>query len=70
MKDGNLPRVRGAVGLAFQDPDDQLFSPRVFDDVAFGPIYQGLRPAAVRERVAAALKAVQMSDKAERVSTT
>ena len=59
---------RGAVGLVFQDPDDQLFSPRVFDDVAFGPIYQGLRPAEVRERVAAALEAVHMGHMAERVS--
>jgi cobalt/nickel transport system ATP-binding protein len=68
VRDGNLPRVRGAVGLVFQDPDDQLFSPRVFDDVAFGPIYQGLRPAAVRERVSAALSAVHMEHMAERVS--
>ena len=35
-----LGRVRAAVGLVFQNPDDQLFSPTVFDDVAFGPIYQ------------------------------
>jgi cobalt/nickel transport system ATP-binding protein len=68
VRDGNLPRVRGAVGLVFQDPDDQLFSPRVFDDVAFGPIYQGLRPAEVRDRVFAALTAVHMEDMAERVS--
>jgi cobalt/nickel transport system ATP-binding protein len=68
VQGANLPRVRGAVGLVFQDPDDQLFSPRVFDDVAFGPIYQGLRPAEVRERVAAALEAVHMGHMAERVS--
>ena len=40
----------------------------MFDDVAFGPIYQGLRPAEVRERVAAALEAVHMGHMAERVS--
>jgi cobalt/nickel transport system ATP-binding protein len=68
VQGANLPRVRGAVGLVFQDPDDQLFSPRVFDDVAFGPIYQGLRPAEVRERVAAALEAVHMGHMTERVS--
>ena len=68
VQGNNLPRVRGAVGLVFQDPDDQLFSPRVFDDVAFGPIYQGLRPAEVRARVAAALEAVHMGHMAERVS--
>ena len=32
----NLKQVRRAVGLVFQDPDDQLFMPTVFDDVAFG----------------------------------
>ena len=41
--DKNLGKVRAAVGLVFQNPDDQLFSPTVFDDVAFGPIYQGLK---------------------------
>jgi cobalt/nickel transport system ATP-binding protein len=63
-----LPQVRAAVGLVFQLPDDQLFSPTVFDDVAFGPIYQGLPPPEVRERVAEALAAVRMGDSAERVS--
>src|SRR5512136_2155650 len=38
----NLGRVRSCVGLVFQSPEDQLFSPTVFDDVAFGPLYQGL----------------------------
>ncbi len=33
----NLPELRKAVGLLFQNPDDQLFCPRVYDDVAFGP---------------------------------
>ncbi|TAH53848.1 MAG: ATP-binding cassette domain-containing protein [Chloroflexota bacterium] len=64
----NFARVRAAVGLVFQDPDDQLFSPTVFDDVAFGPIYQGLSEAEVRTRVSTALHAVQMQDFAPRVS--
>ncbi len=63
-----LGRVRAAVGLVFQNPDDQLFSPTVFDDVAFGPIYQGLPAAQVRARVDAALAAVGMTDYKERVS--
>jgi cobalt/nickel transport system ATP-binding protein len=33
----NLPTIRALVGLVFQNPDDQLFSPTVFEDVAFGP---------------------------------
>ncbi len=64
----NLARVRRMVGLVFQNPEDQLFSPTVFDDVAYGPIYQGLEEAEVRQRVAQALEAVGMSHYAERVS--
>ena len=64
----NLGKVRAAVGLVFQNPDDQLFSPTVFDDVAFGPIYQGLKKAEVEERVQQALDAVHMREYAQRVS--
>jgi cobalt/nickel transport system ATP-binding protein len=64
----NLGKVRAAVGLVFQNPDDQLFSPTVFDDVAFGPIYQGLKEPEVRARVTQALDAVHMRDYAQRVS--
>jgi len=56
----NLSQVRARVGLVFQSPDDQLFSPTVFEDVAYGPIYQGLSPAEVQSRVEAALAAVHM----------
>jgi len=64
----NFGRVRAAVGLVFQNPDDQLFSPTVFDDVAFGPLYQGLEPAEVTRRVDSALAAVRMTNYAQRVS--
>ena len=64
----NLSRVRAMVGLVFQNPDDQLFSPTVFDDVAFGPLYQGLEPAEVERRVTSALAAVRMTGYARRVS--
>ena len=66
--DGNLSRIRAAVGLVFQDADDQLFSPTVFEDVAFGPLYAGLTPEDVEKRVAAALHAVGMQDAGGRVS--
>jgi cobalt/nickel transport system ATP-binding protein len=46
------------VGMVFQDPDDQLFMPTVFDDVAFGPINLGLSESEVRARVEGALAAV------------
>ena len=64
----NLGKVRARVGLVFQNPDDQLFSPTVYDDVAFGPLYQGLPPQEVRQRVLEALKVVNMSDYVQRVS--
>lgn len=64
----NLARLRAMVGLVFQSPDDQLFSPTVFDDVAFGPLYQGLPIVEVRQRVDEALGAVYMQDYAQRVS--
>jgi cobalt/nickel transport system ATP-binding protein len=62
-----LSRVRALVGLVFQDPDDQLFSPTVFDDVAFGPIHMGLPEAEVRERVTRALDQVDMLGFEERM---
>jgi cobalt/nickel transport system ATP-binding protein len=64
----NFSRLRAMVGLVFQSPEDQLFSPTVYDDVAFGPLYQGLPPDEVRQRVEEALCAVRMSDYAGRVS--
>jgi cobalt/nickel transport system ATP-binding protein len=59
--------MRGRVGLVFQNPDDQLFCTTVFDDVAFGPINQGLPPAEVKARVARALEAVGLSGYDHRV---
>ncbi len=56
----NLARIRNMVGLVFQDGNDQLFMPTVFDDIAFGPLNQGLPPDLVRARVAEALESVGM----------
>ena len=64
----NYGRVRAQVGMVFQTPDDQLFSPTVFDDVAFGPLYQGLPAQEVNARVDEALAAVHMNDYIRRVS--
>jgi cobalt/nickel transport system ATP-binding protein len=60
VDDKNLRWVRSKVGLVFQNPDDQLFSPTVFDDVAFGPINLGYSEAEVRELVTNALDWVGM----------
>lgn len=54
----NIGRIRAEVGLVFQDPDDQLFSPTVYEDVAFGPIHMGLPKNEVDRRVTDALAAV------------
>ena len=63
----HLRAVRARIGLVFQDPDDQLFSPTVYDDVAFGPLNMGLPPADVRERVAGALAQVGLAGYEERM---
>ena len=64
----NLPAVRATVGVVFQNPDDQLFSPTVFEDVAFGPLHMGLPKDEVTARVEAALEAVRMSAYRDRLS--
>jgi cobalt/nickel transport system ATP-binding protein len=64
----NLPAIRSMVGLVFQNPDDQLFSPTVFEDVAFGPLHMGLPKEEVIKRVEAALQAVRMSNYRDRMS--
>lgn len=63
---GTVREVRRRVGLVFQNPDDQLFMPTVFDDVAFGPLNMGLAPEEVRRRVAAALEEVGAAHLADR----
>ena len=64
----NLPAVRAMVGVVFQSPDDQLFSPTVFEDVAFGPLHMGLPNDEVLARVDTALEAVRMSGFKDRLS--
>ena len=53
-----LAKVRRAVGMTFQDPDDQLFMPSVGDDVAFGPLNLGFSPAEVDRVVTEVLTTV------------
>jgi cobalt/nickel transport system ATP-binding protein len=50
-----LREVRRTVGMIFQDPDDQLFMPTVYDDVAFGPHNLGLPREEVETRAREAL---------------
>ncbi|WP_324735400.1 ATP-binding cassette domain-containing protein [Thermococcus sp. SY098] len=62
----NPREVRRKVGIVFQDPNDQLFSPTVFEDVAFGPYNLGLRGQELEEKVYEALKVVGMESYADR----
>ena len=61
-----LAALRRRVGLVFQNPDRQLFSALVHEDVSFGPLNLGLDEATVHTRVTAALDAVDMADHARR----
>ncbi len=53
-----LPLIRRTIGFSFQNPDDQLFMSRVYDDVAFGPRNYGLDEQEVEYRVLKALETV------------
>ncbi len=55
---GTLAHVRQAVGTVFQDPDDQLFMPSVFEDVAFGPLNFGMEAQDCASRVQSCLEEV------------
>ena len=68
MDKASLPLIRAKVGMVFQNPDDQLFSPTVFEDVAFGPLHMGLPEAEVHARVERALEQVGMQIYAQRLS--
>ena len=63
----NLKKIRTRLGCCLENPDDQLFMPTLFDDVAFGPLNMGLSPEQVKQRVGSALETVglaKMADKA------
>lgn len=59
-KKNDLIKIRQKVGMVFQNPDDQLFSPSVEEDVAFGPMNLGLDDDEVEKRVEESLSAVGM----------
>lgn len=60
----NLTAIRNFVGVVFQNPDDQLFMPTVWEDVIFGPMNQGLRGKALGDRAARSLQAVGLDPEA------
>jgi energy-coupling factor transporter ATP-binding protein EcfA2 len=66
VDDANASEVRRRVGLLFQDPDDQLFSTTVIEDVAFGPLNLGLSRAEARRVAAECLARVDLADASDR----
>lgn len=60
VEDKNIREIRKKVGMVFQDPEDQLFSLNVFEDVAFGPVNMGFPEEEVDRRVKQALQKVGM----------
>lgn len=60
----NLKKIRTRLGCCLENPDDQLFMPTLFDDVAFGPLNMGLGPEQVKARVAEALATVGLAEMA------
>jgi len=66
ISNGNLKQVRSRIGCCLENPEDQLFMPTLFDDVAFGPLNMGLNPDQVKQRVESALEKVGLSGMAQR----
>lgn len=60
--DEHIWEVRQTAGMVFQNPDNQLVSSIVEDDVAFGPENLGVEPSLIRERVDRALSSVRMGE--------
>ncbi|MEA4869737.1 MAG: energy-coupling factor transporter ATPase [Christensenella sp.] len=67
-REENLLEIRRRVGMVFQNPDNQLVTTIVEEDVGFGPENLGVAPAEIRARVDAALAEVEMSAYAEKAS--
>ncbi len=63
-----LRQLRSCLGFVFQNPDDQLFSPTVLEDVAFGPLNLGLRPDQAMARASGALELVGLKGYEDRIT--
>jgi cobalt/nickel transport system ATP-binding protein len=62
----NIREIRTVLGCCLEEPDDQLFMPTLFEDVAFGPLNMGLAPQEVKHRVEDALRKVGLEDMAHK----
>lgn len=66
MNKDNLKAIRQQVGIVFQDPDDQLFCPTVFDDIAFGLVNMGVEREQIKGRVSKTLAQMDLAGFEER----
>ncbi len=62
----NLKAIRRILGCCLESPDDQLFMPTLFEDIAFGPLNMGLAEPEITRRVTQALTTVGLQDKAHK----
>lgn len=62
------PQIRQVVGMVFQNPDDMLFMPSVYEDIAFGPRNMNLPEEEVHRRVTNALKEVGLTEQSQKAS--
>jgi len=67
-KEKDFRKLRQEVGLLFQEADDQLFSPTVLEDVAFGPLNQGASSTEAKDRAEQTLKDLGLLHLANRVT--
>lgn len=61
-----LLKLRQQIGIVFQEPDSQIFSASVYEEVSFGPLNLDLPSAEVRKRVEDALKALDIENLKDR----
>lgn len=64
----NLAEIRRKVGMVFQNPDDQLFMPRIYDDIAFGLKNLKFTESEVRHKVEAIMETLNISHLRDRMS--
>lgn len=68
LKRKTLPSIRQKIGMLFQNPDDQLFMPTVYEDVAFAPRNYGLGEEETKKRVAIILEKLSITHLEKRLS--
>jgi cobalt/nickel transport system ATP-binding protein len=68
ISEADYEDARRDMGYLFQNSDDQLFCPTVFEDVAFGPVNQGLSPKDSHDRAHATLESLGLSDLSRRIT--